>query len=106
MPPSDLNFRTATLDDVPVILHHRRSMFRDMGNSTPDELDKMVEATRSWLQRSLADGSYRGWLAQTDRKSTRLNSSHLGISYAVFCLQKKTAHCNRTNALEHSSDQC
>src|ERR1035438_10594878 len=25
-----------------------------------------------------------------DRKSTRLNSSHLGISYAVFCLQKKT----------------
>src|SRR5205814_5605293 len=25
-----------------------------------------------------------------DRKSTRLNSSHLGISYAVFCLKKKT----------------
>src|SRR5215472_18780606 len=28
------------------------------------------------------------WSA-TDRKSTRLNSSHLGISYAVFCLKKK-----------------
>src|SRR5262245_15887838 len=27
--------------------------------------------------------------AETDRKSTRLNSSHLGISYAVFCLKKK-----------------
>src|SRR5256885_12061785 len=27
--------------------------------------------------------------AQTDRKSTRLNSSHLVISYAVFCLKKK-----------------
>src|SRR5256885_12668666 len=27
-----------------------------------------------------------------DRKSTRLNSSHLVISYAVFCLKKKT-HC-------------
>src|SRR5436853_2956307 len=26
-----------------------------------------------------------------DRKSTRLNSSHLGISYAVFCLKKKKA---------------
>src|SRR5688500_20407678 len=26
---------------------------------------------------------------QTDRKSTRLNSSHLVISYAVFCLKKK-----------------
>src|ERR1039458_8553396 len=27
--------------------------------------------------------------AEGDRKSTRLNSSHLGISYAVFCLKKK-----------------
>src|SRR5262245_64783072 len=27
-----------------------------------------------------------------DRKSTRLNSSHLGISYAVFCLKKKSDH--------------
>src|SRR5437660_3057205 len=28
-------------------------------------------------------------LAQRDRKSTRLNSSHVAISYAVFCLKKK-----------------
>src|SRR5436853_4216626 len=28
-------------------------------------------------------------VVKTDRKSTRLNSSHLGISYAVFCLKKK-----------------
>src|SRR5205814_8428005 len=28
-------------------------------------------------------------VASGDRKSTRLNSSHLGISYAVFCLKKK-----------------
>src|SRR5256885_15158242 len=31
----------------------------------------------------------RSRLARTDRKSTRLNSSHLVISYAVFCLKKK-----------------
>src|SRR5437899_6738797 len=31
----------------------------------------------------------RGKPASRDRKSTRLNSSHLGISYAVFCLKKK-----------------
>src|SRR5205814_9603011 len=30
-----------------------------------------------------------------DRKSTRLNSSHLGISYAVFCLKKKIHHSLR-----------
>src|SRR5947209_13381315 len=29
---------------------------------------------------------------QLDRKSTRLNSSHANISYAVFCLKKKTHH--------------
>src|ERR1035441_8320556 len=32
------------------------------------------------------------WSFPTDRKSTRLNSSHLGISYAVFCLKKKNKH--------------
>src|SRR5690606_41874773 len=29
---------------------------------------------------------------QQDRKSTRLNSSHVKTSYAVFCLKKKTSH--------------
>src|ERR1035441_5091993 len=32
---------------------------------------------------------WNGKYMQRDRKSTRLNSSHLGISYAVFCLKKK-----------------
>src|SRR5256885_12419558 len=36
----------------------------------------------------------------TDRKSTRLNSSHLVISYAVFCLKKKKKY----KSLLHSSD--
>src|SRR5258705_3965768 len=39
---------------------------------------------------ALADAIAAGYDAMTDRKSTRLNSSHLGISYAVFCLKKKT----------------
>src|SRR6266446_9394855 len=34
-------------------------------------------------------GSLRNRFAVEDRKSTRLNSSHLVISYAVFCLKKK-----------------
>src|SRR5262245_26914691 len=40
----------------------------------------------------LADMTMIGWVKfnkDADRKSTRLNSSHLGISYAVFCLKKK-----------------
>src|SRR5947199_6052785 len=36
-----------------------------------------------------------------DRKSTRLNSSHLGISYAVFCLKKKKKTYNTENVCKH-----
>src|SRR5699024_12016356 len=36
--------------------------------------------------------SARSW---KDRKSTRLNSSHVSISYAVFCLKKKNKHRKR-----------
>src|SRR3712207_7726730 len=43
--------------------------------------------------------------AQLDRKSTRLNSSHANISYAVFCLKKKKNHkanCGfQKNAVPH-----
>src|SRR5260221_9946539 len=39
--------------------------------------------------------------AQRDRKSTRLNSSHTVISYAVFCLKKKNNHANRFIVLRH-----
>src|SRR5690606_41225749 len=34
-------------------------------------------------------GAYRKLEVSSDRKSTRLNSSHVKISYAVFCLKKK-----------------
>src|SRR2546426_6595359 len=39
-----------------------------------------------------AESGVKGQLAVKDRKSTRLNSSHLVISYAVFCLKKKKKH--------------
>src|SRR3712207_8561995 len=39
--------------------------------------------------RSAVETTPEGLEHQTDRKSTRLNSSHANISYAVFCLKKK-----------------
>src|SRR3712207_8149156 len=43
--------------------------------------------------------------AQLDRKSTRLNSSHANISYAVFCLKKK--HTTTTSSiLKHQLHTC
>src|SRR3712207_7476055 len=38
---------------------------------------------------ALDRGEAGGGMARRDRKSTRLNSSHANISYAVFCLKKK-----------------
>src|SRR5690554_7581023 len=38
----------------------------------------------------------------TDRKSTRLNSSHVRISYAVFCLKKKKKHITKHMSREQS----
>src|SRR5262245_62314039 len=40
-----------------------------------------------------------------DRKSTRLNSSHLGISYAVFCLKKKNNQRNHKELVEKSDER-
>src|SRR5258707_11094349 len=44
-----------------------------------------------------------GGAAARDRKSTRLNSSHANISYAVFCLKKKKK--NRHNVVSNRSSQ-
>src|SRR5690625_6132948 len=41
------------------------------------------------VQITAAAGAFAFGLIQEDRKSTRLNSSHVAISYAVFCLKKK-----------------
>src|SRR5207249_10440131 len=43
--------------------------------------------------------------AQKDRKSTRLNSSHVSISYAVFCLKKKKRRIKISNRLKKIKQQ-
>src|SRR3712207_7936768 len=57
-----------------------------------------AEPTRSGRQDDVVEGHVQGGLhrldlvqpnLEEDRKSTRLNSSHANISYAVFCLKKK-----------------
>src|SRR5690606_41998921 len=44
-----------------------------------------------WPVRNRRDRPARAEVRALDRKSTRLNSSHVKISYAVFCLKKKTS---------------
>src|SRR5205814_7509992 len=52
-----------------------------------------IDVVRGALEFSLRDVPIHTQYAVADRKSTRLNSSHLGISYAVFCLKKQRKTC-------------
>jgi GNAT superfamily N-acetyltransferase len=63
----EIQIRTATLSDLPVILHHRRSMHEDMGERDARALDIMQATSEKYLQKALADGSYRGFLAEASQ---------------------------------------
>src|SRR5690606_40153378 len=59
--------------DVSTPSHNRLNMWRDMYCPTTRVVMTLIDHTSPYV----------------DRKSTRLNSSHVKISYAVFCLKKK-----------------
>src|SRR5690349_23493814 len=61
------------------------------GSTESTSADRGLLSTTPWAPPS-------SWwsMRMTDRKSTRLNSSHVEISYAVFCLKKKTQDTHRT----------
>src|SRR5256885_7963217 len=61
---------------------------RDRARPSGPARDRAVLPARPGLSRPHRAGDTPGG----DRKSTRLNSSHLVISYAVFCLKKKKKH--------------
>src|SRR5438045_7797500 len=74
------------------------TLFRSQPQEKPEEPDKTSE------EKKPATPPHTGILALLDgldRKSTRLNSSHLGISYAVFCLKKKKK--KKTQKTEHKT---
>src|SRR5688500_19470788 len=65
----------------------RRRMIPTCRESVSSSAETNHECTNQLGQRHRDPGGRPG----SDRKSTRLNSSHLVISYAVFCLKKKTS---------------
>src|SRR3712207_8257723 len=71
-------FRSARVVERPTTLDYLHTAFDDFVELHGD--------------RAFADDpAVVGGIASIDRKSTRLNSSHANISYAVFCLKKKNA---------------
>src|SRR5699024_11329484 len=86
-------FLLATMED------EQRKQATEKGIPTEDGYKSIDEATQKEMadyRRNAEEAEQRAikaeqakQQAESDRKSTRLNSSHVSISYAVFCLKKK-----------------
>src|SRR5262245_64982720 len=81
-PPTEI-YPLSLHDALPISVHAADATRREDGNAGD------VGDAHGGGYRGGAVAAGGGEIGQVDRKSTRLNSSHLGISYAVFCLKKK-----------------
>src|SRR5206468_11334084 len=96
-PPSSTLFPYTTLFRSSFVCAHREGGRARANRADPDHCARRSRrsARRHRRTRSRQDGA----AGRLDRKSTRLNSSHDQISYAVFCLKKKTtSHTLSINA--------
>src|SRR5690606_41690092 len=92
-PPSSTLFPYTTLFRSKVLDMSEKSRFVVSADWLEEHLDapglSIVDA--SWYLPAHGRDGRLEYEAAQDRKSTRLNSSHVKISYAVFCLKKKTS---------------
>src|SRR5699024_12844255 len=72
-----LEAETTNISTAVKLVKSRSGIF---GISTPFKSSRVISLRFKWCRK--------------DRKSTRLNSSHVSISYAVFCLKKKKINLN------------
>src|SRR3712207_8146586 len=85
---------TATTEIYTLSLHDALPIFRDDEDAGEVVRQRRVRRIRDHAERQVVDFLQLFHRADVlregvDRKSTRLNSSHANISYAVFCLKKK-----------------
>src|SRR5438034_7043181 len=78
-----------TLDTLGVELENRRGPRRVVPLAVAFEFRRVVFYVHPGRQEMLVHEPHHAFVRPQDRKSTRLNSSHTVISYAVFCLKKK-----------------
>src|SRR3712207_7898618 len=71
--------------------------YTDYSTDVQGRIETALARNCSELGSDLARGAERRGGDGADRKSTRLNSSHANISYAVFCLKKKKKKRPHTN---------
>src|SRR3712207_9020323 len=61
------------------------------------DVQERTRSVRTGQRRHGGSLTHNPWVVVSDRKSTRLNSSHANISYAVFCLKKKKNKTRKDN---------
>src|SRR2546430_669441 len=80
---------TATTEIYTLSLHDALPIYTESSAAAMPPSLTRESRTRDWGRPSRADTASSIRCSDPDRKSTRLNSSHSQISYAVFCLKKK-----------------
>lgn len=68
------DIRLATTSDIDVITRHRVRMFEDMGTLPSDQVPRMVERTRRFLEHAIPAGEYVGWLASPREHPDRISA--------------------------------
>src|SRR2546427_5947528 len=88
---------TATTEIYTLSLHDALPIYRGIEREAVHALPRRVHEHRAGAVQDVAGGDLG------DRKSTRLNSSHSQISYAVFCLKKKNQPRSVGQPQDHSN---
>ena len=64
MVDEQFHLRKARIEDLDIVLHHRREMFREMGSTEPAAFKQADALSRDFFGKALAEGNYHGWLYQ------------------------------------------
>src|SRR5690606_40827669 len=89
---------SSTLFPYTTLFRSRRwtgSRYRCLGRKGGEERHPAPRILFRPGEQRKAEPAFPSGAQRQDRKSTRLNSSHVKISYAVFCLKKKNIHIKR-----------
>src|SRR5699024_11651373 len=95
--PRIVPYEPLTLDPAAITFHYGQTVFEGLkAYRTKDNEVQLFRPEKNFIRMNhsndrLVIPHIDEDFAVEDRKSTRLNSSHVSISYAVFCLKKKIA---------------
>src|SRR5690625_3143223 len=84
---------TAVLRGMGKLSPEERPVIGELANKVREVISKAIEEKQEVLEQVALNAQLEKETIE-DRKSTRLNSSHVAISYAVFCLKKKKKNTN------------